>query len=286
MSAFERFDRSMSSFITSYDIVRFLNDNSVYSVSEPEAFNLVKYFDADNKGCLNFADFIQIFLTCEDQMSREVTLARKPLYRISKFQSLHPTIERNMADIIVKEVQYASRVESLKREVISCYYFSPTAAFRTIDLNNLGFITPMALDSFFMRNTYPATTQQVDAVIRRIDYQGDSRISYTELDEFLRPIYPDLTRVKTIIAPTIYTAPLVTYEPYRPFVSRYASPVRTTTTRFDSPLGNTVKTVTTEEVSPLYRSYGSYGRSLSPKKETTTYYGRYGGNSTITRYYD
>lgn len=56
----------MSSFITSYDIVRFLNDNSVYYVTEPEAFNLVKYFDADNKGSLNFADFIQIFLTCED----------------------------------------------------------------------------------------------------------------------------------------------------------------------------------------------------------------------------
>lgn len=34
ISAFERFDRSMKSYVSSLDIVQFLNDNSVYTVSK------------------------------------------------------------------------------------------------------------------------------------------------------------------------------------------------------------------------------------------------------------
>jgi len=177
-------------------------------------------------------------------MSREVVLARKPLYRVGKFQSIHPTIERNMVEILMKEINYSSRVESLKRELINCYYYSSTSTFRTIDLNNIGFITPMMLDSFFMRNNCPVTSQRVDAIVRRIDYEGDSRISFTELDEFLRPTSLDLAvSVKPILtAPILYTSPTLSKysryaSTYRPYVSRYASPVRTTTRSFESPLG-------------------------------------------------
>ena len=41
LSAFERFDRDMTGFVTSYEIVNFLRDNSVYHVTESEAFTLV-----------------------------------------------------------------------------------------------------------------------------------------------------------------------------------------------------------------------------------------------------
>ncbi len=53
-SAFQRMDRDYSGSVTSREITNFLRDNSVYHVSESEAYTLVQFFDSNGNGRLGF----------------------------------------------------------------------------------------------------------------------------------------------------------------------------------------------------------------------------------------
>lgn len=53
-TAFQRFDRDANDYISSYEILNFLRDNSVYSVTESEVYRIVKFFDSDEDGRLSY----------------------------------------------------------------------------------------------------------------------------------------------------------------------------------------------------------------------------------------
>ena len=53
-AAFQRFDRDGNEYISSYELLNFLRDNRVYSVTEAECYRLVKFFDSDEDGRLSF----------------------------------------------------------------------------------------------------------------------------------------------------------------------------------------------------------------------------------------
>lgn len=53
-SAFERIDRDVSNFLSTKELLNFLRDNSVFHVTDGEAFNLIKFFDSDGNSKLSF----------------------------------------------------------------------------------------------------------------------------------------------------------------------------------------------------------------------------------------
>lgn len=55
-SAFQRLDRDGNNTLTSYEILNFLRDNSVFGVSESECYRLLKFFDSDEDGRLSFEE--------------------------------------------------------------------------------------------------------------------------------------------------------------------------------------------------------------------------------------
>lgn len=57
ISAFERIDRRMSNFINSSDILHFLRDHSVHSVTEWEVIRLIKLKAKDQYPILNIKEF-------------------------------------------------------------------------------------------------------------------------------------------------------------------------------------------------------------------------------------
>jgi len=116
LSAFERFDRDMTGFVASYEIVNFLRDNSVYHVSESEAFTLVQFFDSDGNNKLSFQEFLQMFLPCEDNVLRNITLDR-PSRRVTRYDHLPRDIELSITNVIEKEIDLQRRLEILKREL-------------------------------------------------------------------------------------------------------------------------------------------------------------------------
>lgn len=63
--------------------------------------------------------------------------------------------------------------------------FSTYAAFRTIDRHNEGCINMANLQDFFRGFGNYLVEQEVFAIIRRIDTDGDARLSFEEFADFL-----------------------------------------------------------------------------------------------------
>ena len=70
------------------------------------------------------------------------------------------------------------------------YDYSAYAAYRAIDKYNDGVIDTFNLGQFLKVNGHYASERELLAIIRRIDTDGDAKLSYEEFAEFLRPIIP------------------------------------------------------------------------------------------------
>lgn len=183
-SAFERLDRDASNWISSKELVNFLRDNAVVHVSDPEAYDLVKFFDSDGNGKLSFQEFIQMLLPCEDNVLRNITIDR-PSIRVGRFERLPSDIELGIAAVITKEVELARRLAALKSELYLGLDYTVMAAFRSIDKHNSGFITTVNLGAFMREHGHFASETELLSIVRRLDTDGDASISYSEWTEFL-----------------------------------------------------------------------------------------------------
>jgi len=211
-SAFERLDRDASNWVGSKELVNFLRDNAVVHVSDGEAYDLVKFFDSDGNGKLSFQEFIQMLLPCEDNVLRNITIDR-PSIRVGRFEQLPRDIELAMTAVIVKEVELARRLHSLKRDLELGLDYSTMAAFRSVDKFNSGSITTVNLGAFMREHGHFASETELLAIVRRLDTDGDASINYSEWTEFLR-------------TPAALPLPLPLVEPLplpRPYPSYYYS---------------------------------------------------------------
>lgn len=52
------------------EILNFLRDNGEHTVTEAECYFVVKFFDSDEDGRLNYADFMQLILPCDNPYLR------------------------------------------------------------------------------------------------------------------------------------------------------------------------------------------------------------------------
>ena len=134
-AGFERIDRDMSGSLSVSELQNFLRDNSVHHVSDSELYNLIKFFDSDGNGRLNYQEFTQIVLPCEDNYLRNTTLDRASRI-IGRYDYLPRDIERSVVEVIEKEVGLARRLESLKNILQVQYDYSASAAFRSVDRYN------------------------------------------------------------------------------------------------------------------------------------------------------
>lgn len=146
-SAFERIDRDFSGVVSALEIVNYMRDNGIYHVAEGEAFSLVEFFDSDGNKRLQFQEFLQMILPCEDNLLRNITLDR-PARRVARFEVLPRDIELALASVIEKEIDLQRKLEVLKRELEVQYDYAPFSAFRSVDRYNSGIIDTINLAQF------------------------------------------------------------------------------------------------------------------------------------------
>lgn len=184
-NAFQRIDRDASDYVTSYEILKFLQDNRICSISENECYRLVKFFDSDEDGRLSFADFSQMVLPCEDNCMRSIA-ERRPTFRVARYENLPCDIERGVAGIIEREVELIRRLDSLKRDLECCHDFSPYAAFKTIDRCCESAVNSCNLTQFLRANGFCASEREVLSIIRRMDTSCAAKVLYSDFAEFMR----------------------------------------------------------------------------------------------------
>ena len=134
--------------------------------------------------CLNMSSFIQMLLPCEDNLLRKITQDR-PTYRVGRFDHLPRDIEIYLTSVIEKELDLQRRLDLLKGDLEVRYDYSSYAAFKSVDKYSEGYINTYNLGQFLKNNGYYANERELLAIIRRIDTDGDAKLSYSEFSDFL-----------------------------------------------------------------------------------------------------
>ena len=58
------------------DLVNFMRENGVMDCTEADFYFVIKFFDSDEDGKLNYPDFLQIVLPCTNAKIRATTTQR------------------------------------------------------------------------------------------------------------------------------------------------------------------------------------------------------------------
>lgn len=112
-SIFQRIDRGEDSFITSVEILNFLRDNGIHNITEADCYYLVKFFDSDVDGRLNYPDFMQLVLPCDNPALRAAATQRPNAY-ITPHDYLTLDVERDLTKLFLGEIDLHKKSERLK----------------------------------------------------------------------------------------------------------------------------------------------------------------------------
>ena len=77
-------------------------------------------------------------------------------------------------------------------ELESCYDFSVRRSFKAIDDQRFNYLTEGSIRIFLRKMGHQVLKAEITAIIRRLDLDGDSKISFSEFNEAVRSISPDL----------------------------------------------------------------------------------------------
>ena len=123
-------------------------------------------------------------LPCEDNALRAIAQERR-YFRVSRFDSLPTDMERELTALLYNEILLLRRLQSYKEDLACRFDYANYSAFRTIDRYNEGSINMNNLRQFFRNNALWISDKEALAVIRRIDTDGDAKISYSEFVDFI-----------------------------------------------------------------------------------------------------
>jgi hypothetical protein len=96
------------------------------------------------------------------------------------------------------------RLEKIKRELSLRYDWSARAAFETIDSLRDYTLNHRNLQTFLRLNGFVATDAEIIAVIRRIDADGDNRVTLDEFADAVRPAIPSPLPVASATASSAF----------------------------------------------------------------------------------
>lgn len=132
---------------------------------------------------------MQILLPCEDQYMRTIATQR-PTYTVRSYDRLTSSLEREVVALFEREINYHVRIESCKRALCLRYDWTARSAFETIDRFREYNLNQRNISDFLRLNGFVATESELIAIVRRLDTDGDNRVTLEEYSEAMRPAFP------------------------------------------------------------------------------------------------
>jgi Ca2+-binding EF-hand superfamily protein len=185
-AAFQRVNRNGDDIVTGLEIYNFLRDNGVNHATLKEVQLIVKYFDLDNDGALKYPEFMQLLLPCDDMYLRSAATQR-PNYKVGRYDNLPSPVEKELANLLERELNYHVRLERLKYDLTLRYDWTSRAAFETIDSTRDLALNSRNIQSFLRLNGFYATESEIVAIVRRLDVDADQKVTYSEWADGVSP---------------------------------------------------------------------------------------------------
>ena len=92
-------------------------------------------------------------------------------------------VERALSQLLVREVKLQLKAENLRRTLENSYDFSIKGAYKCVDDWNYGYIDDKNLRRFLRNMGHLASKQELIAIIRRFDTDGDAKVNLLEFEE-------------------------------------------------------------------------------------------------------
>ena len=99
---------------------------------------------------------MEVLLPCDDLYMRSV-VTQRPNYECSVYERLKASIERQIAYLLEKEVEYHRAIEIFKYELKSMRDWSDLKAFNSVDSHRQGYIDYNSIMNFCRMNGFRAT---------------------------------------------------------------------------------------------------------------------------------
>mgnify|MGYP000008559654 CR=1 FL=1 len=132
------------------DMVNFMRENGQTEVCEADFYFVIKFFDSDEDGKLNYPDFLQMILPCTNSKLRSQTTQRvMGDCRPTDFLTLD--VEQDMTRLFQMEIIMHKESENLKQRFESHMDYTPQASYNCVDNAAIGFIDIKGFDNFFKR---------------------------------------------------------------------------------------------------------------------------------------
>jgi Ca2+-binding EF-hand superfamily protein len=176
-SAFTSIDKGLKGFLNSEDF-RHLLSNSGCFCTEQEISEAIKQYDSNLDGVLSVSEFYQLVLP-----STNSDLSRRAMARRGSF-SLNAEIR--LVNLLRAEIEYQRRMERMRQSLQNRKDFSAIGGFRLLDTTRKGFVDRCDIAKF-LEKYRKVTEDEVDAVLRRMDNDGDGLISQREMAEEVMP---------------------------------------------------------------------------------------------------
>lgn len=131
-AAFCRMNRAGTKHINCVEINNFLRENGVTQFCDKDCQLIVSYFDSDKDNALSYKESMEVMLPCDDLHLRSEVTQQRCSRDCPSTQMLSCAVERELAFLIEKELDYHQQIEAMKRDLISRYDWTPANAFSSI----------------------------------------------------------------------------------------------------------------------------------------------------------
>ena len=122
---------------------------------------------------------MQLVLPCEQPYLR-AHATQRVAYTLTERETLPYDVERMLATLIERELRFYREQEKLKYELVSRFDFSMQGMFAEVDDWNYKYIDIKNLKRFLMKTSVYPDDNALRAILRRLDTDGDARLSFRE----------------------------------------------------------------------------------------------------------
>jgi Ca2+-binding EF-hand superfamily protein len=131
-----------------------------------------------------------------DHPDLRADLAMRPNFEVPNPDVLGPNVEDALTTLFEKEIAFNRVMEEMKQKIECSKQFSYEKAFQEIDDWSYGYVDSRNLKSFLRKHGFLAKKGDLLAIIRRMDLDGDARLTLTEFVQAMKPTEPYSKLVK------------------------------------------------------------------------------------------